>query len=109
MSEFVFDTPDYIYGCIYEILNFNHKDFGLCYSYSWKTSFLKIRRHGEDKYYDVPNVICELLDKYVEWYDYDNDYLKINVDNIKTELGFNLLKLHINTYAYSEDGWIYDN
>ena len=108
---------DYI--TVNKISTFKHKDFELCYSFDWKTSFLKIRRYGEDKYYevdcsryyDVPNVICDLLDKYVEYYDYDDsDFaFTINYDKVKTELGFNLLTTHIDNYAYSEDGWIYDN
>jgi len=53
-----------------KISTFKHKDFDLCYSFDWNASFLKIRRPGEDKYYNVPNVICDLLDKYVEWYSY---------------------------------------
>lgn len=94
-----------------EISTFKHKDFTVYYIIFTCSIVLKIKRHGENKYSKVPKLICNLLDKYVEWYDYDpGDFgIELEFDNVKTTLGFNLLRVYIDTYGYSEDGWIYDN
>ncbi len=100
--------------CYNEILEFKHKDFALCYTFTFHNipcTLITIKRHCETKHYNIPTIICKLLDDLVYWHSWDEDMgLKMEpIDWIKIDLGLNLLRCYIDEYAYSEDGWIYEN